>query len=285
MAYEFLFDLPWQAQPNLRSWVAEHTKARYGKTSPALLSAWDKLIDGVYSVRYWSTRWWEGSAGAYLLFKRPTVAITEFEGSPGDLESLDAGIAELLSIAEEYQDAPLFIYDLVDMTKQSVSLHADLMLQQAVAAFRNKDFAKGDALLNEVTSIVTRLDTLMGWHQETLHSWLSDASAYGENAEESAFYVKNARQQITQWGGSSLKDYASKAWQGMYKGYYLPRWKQYLAAYRTAMQNGSHFDDAAQQLGLIEWERQWIEQPEIPPLVKPENPVSFVSDLMSDIKR
>ncbi|WP_170826601.1 alpha-N-acetylglucosaminidase [Alteromonas confluentis] len=284
VAYEFLFDLPWEAQPDMQSWVAEYTNARYGKTSPELLAAWDKLIDGVYSVRYWTTRWWEGSAGAYVLFKRPDYKLTAFSGNPGDLASLDAGIEQLLAVADEYKDAPLFVYDLVDMTKQSVSLHADLKLQAAIQAYQNKEFEKGDALVTEITDLVTRLDALMGWHQETLHSWLSDASAYGESAEESAFFITNARQQITQWGGSSLKDYASKAWQGMYADFYLPRWTQYLTAYRDAMQQGKTFDDEAQQQALIKWEREWIEQSDIPALDKPENPVSLVSELMATIK-
>ena len=285
VAYEFLFDLPWQAKPDMQSWIATYANARYGKSSPALMNAWDKLIDGVYSVRYWTTRWWEGSAGAYLLFKRPTTNITEFEGSPGDLASLDAAIMELLSLADEYADSPLFIYDLVDVTKQSVSLHVDLMLQEAVSAYQAKDIEKGDALTAQITRLVTQLDALMGWHQESLHTWLSDAAAYGDNKAESDFYVKNARQQITVWGGPKLKDYASKAWQGMYKDFYLPRWSQYLSALRASVVSESSFDDEAQQQALIEWENAWTEQTTIPAPVKPDNPVLLVNGLMMEVSR
>ena len=285
VAYEFLFDLPWQAKPDMQSWIATYANARYGKSSPALMNAWDKLIDGVYSVRYWTTRWWEGSAGAYLLFKRPTTNITEFEGSPGDLASLDAAIMELLSLADEYADSPLFIYDLVDVTKQSVSLHVDLMLQEAVSAYQAKDIKKGDALTAQITRLVTQLDALMGWHQESLHTWLSDAAAYGDNKAESDFYVKNARQQITVWGGPKLKDYASKAWQGMYKDFYLPRWSQYLSALRASVVSESSFDDEAQQQALIEWENAWTEQTTIPAPVKPDNPVLLVNGLMMEVSR
>lgn len=280
VAYEFLFDLPWQAQPDTSKWVSTYTQARYGKTSPELVDTWNKLIDGVFSVKYWQSRWWKDSAGAYLLFKRPTIQITEFEGHPGDIASLDAAITQLLAQADEYKNAPLYTYDLVDFTKHSVSVHADSMLQQVVLAYQRKDFARGDALLTQVESAVSRLDDLLGWHQESLHSWLTDAASYGDTIEESTYYISNARQQITQWGGPKLKDYASKAWQGMYRGYYLPRWKQYLAAYREAMKADKPFDDNAAQQALIKWEQQWIGQHTIPPLVKPSNPNAQVKALM-----
>lgn len=283
VAYEFLFDLPWNNSPDMQTWLSTYTKARYGKTSPALLDAWDKLIDGVFSVRYWKTRWWEGSAGAYLLFKRPTINVDSFPGNPGDLGALDKGLAALIAMAPEYRDSPLFVYDVVDLTKHSVSLHVDMMLLNAVNLYKAGDVEQGNNVLARVGDIVGKLDLLMGYHQDTLHSWLSEAAAYGETAEESAYYIKNARKQITQWGGNSLKDYASKAWQGMYANYYLPRWKQYLEAYQQAKQQGKGFDDEAQQQRLIQWESEWIAQSTIPEKQQPKNPIELANTLLKAV--
>ncbi|WP_218397421.1 alpha-N-acetylglucosaminidase [Alteromonas lipotrueae] len=283
VAYEFLFDLPWNPEPNMQAWLSTYTQARYGQSSPELMAAWEHVVEGVFSVNYWQSRWWEGSAGAYLLFKRPSIAMTQFEGHPGNLEQLDKGINQLLAIAHEYSDSPLFTYDLVDLIKQSVSLHIDSMLQEALRAYQQKQFEKGNTQLKAAELAVQNLDTLLGVHQENLHSWLSDASAYGETQEESAYYVKNARLQITQWGGPKLKDYASKAWQGMYATYYFPRWKQYLTAYRTAREDGVDFDDAAQQQALIEWESEWINDLSIPPLIEPEAPIALAKKAMNEV--
>lgn len=281
VAYEFLFDLPWSTSPDIQEWVANYTNARYGKNTPALNAAWQDLIKGVYQVGYWRSRWWEGSAGAYLLFKRPTAEITEFGPHPGDVESLDKGIAQLLSLAESYNSSMLFTYDLVDFVKQSVSLHADRLLQQAVEAYQAGDLENGDAITAHVTSMVEKLDLLMGIHQESLHSWLSDAAAYADDKAQRDYYVHNARLQITQWGGPKLKDYASKAWQGMYADYYMPRWQLYLTQLRDSIANGAEFDDAAAQQAVIDWESAWIEQSNIPALTKPTDPIQLARELMA----
>lgn len=285
VAYEFLFDLPWNAKPDMKNWLAMYTKARYGKTSPQLIAAWEQVINGVFSVSYWKSRWWEGSAGAYLLFKRPTVDIVDFEGHPGNLTALDDGISQLLELAESMDNAYLYQYDVVDFVKHAVSLHVDLMLQEVVKAYSANDFAKGDELMTSIDVAVAKLDNLLGFHQESLHTWLSDASAYGETEQESAYYINNARLQITQWGGPKLKDYASKAWQGMYKDYYLPRWKMYLSAYRIAQVTQTPFDDASMQEALINWERDWIKQTEIPTQYIPETPIEDAQALMQVITR
>lgn len=282
VAYEFLFDLPWSATPDIKEWVANYTLARYGNHNPALNDAWNSLIEGVYQVGYWRSRWWEGSAGAYLLFKRPTLTITQFESHPGNLEKLDDGINQLLAIAPLYADSTLFTYDLIDFIKQSVSLHADHLLQQAVEAYTTGELAAGDKLVARVSEMVKKLDRLLGLHQDSLNSWLTDAAAYADgNQTERDFYVHNARLQITQWGGPKLKDYASKAWQGMYADYYLPRWQLYLAALREAASNNSEFDDIAAQQAVINWESAWIERTDIPALTKPAKPIQLAQELMA----
>ncbi|WP_417760415.1 alpha-N-acetylglucosaminidase [Shewanella sp.] len=280
IVYEFLFDLPWQQHPDINQWYQQYSQARYGKTTAELLAAWPHLVAGVYQVTYWTSRWWEGSAGAYLLMKRPTSATAEFPAHPGNLTQLDAGINQWLAFADDYADVPLFQYDLVDLVKQSVSLHSDALLQQAVAAYQAGDIKAGDAAASKFALLMTKLDKLMGLHQETLHSWLSDAAAYGDNPQEQRYYVHNAKLQITQWGGTKLKDYASKAWQGMYADYYLPRWQLYLQLLRGAQVSKQPLDDAAAQQAVIDWESSWINDPSIPEQQVPEQPIAQAKALM-----
>ena len=73
--------------------------ARYGRSTPALGAALMQLVQAVYSTRYWTSRWWKGEAGAYLLFKRPTIAIVDFPGHPGDTAKLEAAVRALAAMA------------------------------------------------------------------------------------------------------------------------------------------------------------------------------------------
>ncbi|QSX32668.1 alpha-N-acetylglucosaminidase [Shewanella avicenniae] len=282
VAYEYMFDLPWKATTqNTASWLPTYTKARYGFESEEVDRAWSLLDKSVFSTPYWTTRWWEGSAGAYLLFKRPTIELLRFEEHPGDLKALDEAIDLLVSVAEANKSSSLYMYDLVDFTKHSVSQHIDKALQRAMLAYQQRDIAAGDQLVAKITTLTKTLDDLMGLHQESLHSWVNDARSYAESSSEELLYVGNAKQQITVWGGPKLKDYASKAWQGMYAGFYLPRWQIYLAALKQSAVSGVPFDEQAVQQQLITWENEWVSSTEEVKLSIPSDPLATIKALMA----
>lgn len=268
IVYEYLYDLAWDgtARP-WEQWIEQYSRARYGRSDADLLAAWQDLRASVYATRYWSPRWWNKRAGGYLLFKRPTAAVAGFDDKPGDPVRLRRAIEALLAQAPRYRDAPLFRYDLVDYARHYLTLRVDELLQQAVRAYGDKDFAAGDAARAKAVALVRGIDGLVGGQQESLASWTAQARAYaGGDAGLADYYVANARAQVSVWGGEgNLADYASKAWQGMYDGFYLQRWMRFLDAYRAAQQAGAAFDEAAFGRELVQWERRWAESDAMPP--------------------
>ncbi len=60
------------------------------------------------------------------------------------------------------------------------------------------------------------------------------------------------------WGGEGhLNDYASRAWQGMYKEFYWPRWDMFLQALRESTLNNKPFDELKERQLIKEWEINW----------------------------
>ncbi len=277
VVYAYLYDLAWNGPgpaQSFQAWFDGYARARYGHTSPQLARAWAALQDGVYRTRYWDTRWWKGRAGSYLFFKRPTPDIVSFEGDPGKLAPLREGIDGLLALAPQYRDAPLFRHDLVDVGAHYALERIDGLLQQAVRAYQGGALAEGDALTARVTRLATAVDQLLAAQPDSLAQWQGQASAYGEDAATSAYYVRNARAQVTIWGGEgNLSDYASKAWAGMVAGYYLPRWQQLLGAMRASAAQGQPFDEAAFKASVKQWELAWVARTEPPPVPSPPRDV------------
>ncbi|ESQ85038.1 hypothetical protein AEAC466_04850 [Asticcacaulis sp. AC466] len=258
VVYEYAYDLAWGDVP-VSDWLKTYTRARYGQTSPALLSAWSDLQEAVYRTRYWTPRWWKSRAGAYLLFKRPTLDATEFPALPGDRDGLKTAVGALLALAPTYGASKLFRNDVVDATRQYVAFELDACIQAAITAYQSGDLAKGDAYVKRLTDLVLRLDSLLGAQQETLSSWIDDARAYGDTAAEQAYYVENAKAQVTVWGGKgNLNDYASKAWQGLYASFYLPRWTRFFAALRQSIIDKTPFDQARFTMTITDWEHEWV---------------------------
>jgi alpha-N-acetylglucosaminidase len=286
VAYEYLYSLAWEGpKQDFAGWFGSYAKARYGHTSPQLEQAWTSLQAGVFGVRYWDTRWWKSRAGAYLLFKRPTPDITSFDKHPGDMAQLRAGIEQLLAVAPQYADAPLFRHDLVDFTRHYALERLDQVLQQAVQAYQGGDATKGDALAGQVTALAQSIDTLLAAQPESLARWQQQAAAYGDDAETSAYYVRNARAQVTVWGGEgNLSDYASKAWSGMVAGYYLPRWQQLFAALRATSAQGVAFDEPVFHAQVKQWELAWVARTDAPAVpVPPADVVASAKALMQQL--
>ncbi|KAB7767933.1 alpha-N-acetylglucosaminidase [Xanthomonas maliensis] len=268
LVYEYLYDLAWDnAGTDPAQWFARYAAARYGAGSPALAQAWPALQRGVYGVRYWESRWWNKRAGAYLLFKRPTAQIVDFGSEPGDAAQLRSAIEQLLTLAPQYRAAPLFDHDLADYAGHYALVRLDALLQRAVRAYRSGELADGDAAVAQVQTIATAVDALLAGRGDSLHDWLAQARDYADgDAETGAAYLAAARAQVTVWGGEgNLSDYASKAWNGMIAGYYLPRWQQFLQGLRSDAAAGRQTDEAQAMRALRQWEQAWVQRPEVPP--------------------
>ncbi|PXY46701.1 alpha-N-acetylglucosaminidase [Flavobacterium hydrophilum] len=262
IVYEYIYDLPWTlGKEQVNDWLKKHLNARYGKTSDAVFQGWQLLIESVYSTKYWETRWWNDWAGAYLFFKRPTLKITEFKGNPGDKEKLKQALDILNKEAKNYEKKNLYNYDLIDASRHYYSLCIDEMLMECVKAYESKNIQKGDALFKKIEKQAVDIDKMMsGQPLNSLNNWVKSASEYGKTTAESKLYVKNAKTLITLWGGEGhLNDYASRAWKGMYKDFYWPRWKMFLQAQRESTVKNTVFDEEKVRASIKAWETKWCE--------------------------
>lgn len=284
IVYEATYDLAWRdGAASQADWLARYAKARYGRTTPALNRALAKLVAGAYTTRYWTPRWWRNRAGAYLFCKRPTTQIVAFEGYPGDRNALSDAVTELTRLAPGFAGEPLYMIDLVEAARHLGTQGLDLALQAAVAGYRRGDRATGDAARAWVEQLAHRLDELMGAQPQSLATWIDEARAYADTPADAQAYVRNAKAQVTIWGGDgNLNDYASKAWQGLYRDFYLPRWTMFLDALRAA--GSGPFDEAAVVAKITAWEHAWVERDDRYVRTRPADPVASIRVLLADLE-
>ena len=287
IVYEAAYDLAWNAGgASQAAWLATYARSRYGRSTPELEAALSQLVEAAYSTRYWTPRWWNNRAGAYLFCKRPTGAIVTFEGHPGDRAKLSSAVRELTRLAPRFADQPLFVIDLVDATRHLVSEEIDLLLIQAVVAYsrRPTTVAAGDRSRRKIEALALALDALMGVRAETLATWIDDARAYGDNPADARAYILNAKAQVTVWGGQgNLNDYASKAWQGLYRDFYLPRWTRFLDA--LAAPRTGPFDEATVVREITAWEQAWVEAETPYVRTRPADPIAAVRALLARLEQ
>jgi alpha-N-acetylglucosaminidase len=284
IVYAAAYDLAWNDdKTSLPAWLATYARARYGKTTPQLEAALGRLVEAAYTTRYWAMRWWRNKAGAYLFFKRPTATIVQFEGHPGDRTKLAQAVRALTAMAPAFANERLFVLDLADAARHLATEEIDILLMQAVAAYRRGDLAAGDAARRKVEDLALRVDGLCGVHAETLAGWIDAARAYADTPADARAYVLNAKAQVTVWGGSgNLADYASKAWQGLYRHFYLPRWRRFFDALRAV--GVGPFDEAPVVRDITAWEEAWVERDTAYVRTIPPDPIASIQALLAQLE-
>jgi alpha-N-acetylglucosaminidase len=285
IVYEAAYDLAWNAgEASRAAWLSAYARSRYGRTTPELDAALSELADSAYSTRYWTTRWWDNRAGAYLFFKRPTAKITSFDGHPGNRTKLADAVRDMARLAPRFAHRSLFMVDLVDATRHLASEEIDITLMRAVAAYRRGDAVSGDQARRKIEDLALALDALLGAQPQTLATWIDEARAYGDNPTDVRTYELNAKAQVTVWGGDgNLNDYASKAWQGLYRDFYLPRWSRFLDALRLAATGP--FDETAVVREITAWEHAWVQRDTVYRRQPPADPVAAVQALLARLDR
>ncbi|MDE2181622.1 MAG: alpha-N-acetylglucosaminidase [Alphaproteobacteria bacterium] len=285
VVYDYMFDMAWPTSggpTDVDGWMVAHLKARYGKTDPALLAAWADLWRAVYQTPNWRTGWWRGSFGQYLFCKRPDRALAGFGREPGNLSRLRSAVATLAGLSHRYADSALFLYDLVAAVCHYATLQLDLDLLTCIRAFEARDGGTADKAWRKVRSLSLMIDALLGVQPQHLAGWIDEAEGYAQTPEEARLYVENAKMQITVWGGDGvLKDYASKAWHGMYRYYYLPRWVKYIDAQRRALRSGREFDQAHFTDELVRWEFAWATSGRRYARRRPKRPQLLVDSILA----
>jgi alpha-N-acetylglucosaminidase len=133
-----------------------------------------------------------------------------------------------------------------------------------------------------MTELAEHIDHLAGNQQETLGSWIADARAAGDTPQEKDRFAQEAKAIVTVWGGQGhLSDYASRAWQGLYVGYYLPAGRfismppapQPLPTIRWTRPPRS---------AVLAWEQHWLADKREWPRVTPKTPVADIRQILRE---
>uniref|UniRef100_A0A1S3ZNV0 Alpha-N-acetylglucosaminidase n=1 Tax=Nicotiana tabacum TaxID=4097 RepID=A0A1S3ZNV0_TOBAC len=149
-------------------------------------------------------------------------------------------------------------YDLVDLSRQSLSKLANQVYLDAISAFRREDAKAVSQHSQKFLQLIKDIDRLLAADDNfLLGTWLESAKNLAMNSDEKKQYEWNARTQITMWfdntkyNQSQLHDYANKFWSGLLEAYYLPRASIYFELLSKSLKEKVDFK-------LEEWRKEWI---------------------------
>lgn len=254
--YDLIFDLPWLSEcPDPAEWMKEYVKGRYGTQSDKASAAWEKLRNSVLDCR-------SGLQGPHeaVICARPSLYVDRVSSWGGtDLFYDPDEVKEAaFLLAEADLSGVNYLYDLTDVTRQALTDHSAILLNQIKEAHERGDKEQFNASRDEFLGLILDLDELLSSTSATrLGTWTTMAREIADESERSSeidrdwLEFENARTLITTWGlrenadDAGLRDYSYRAWGGMLKDFYYQRWKKW-------------FDEGMPaDTDWYEWERNW----------------------------
>jgi alpha-N-acetylglucosaminidase len=250
LMFDIMFELAWRDDIELKSWVQDFARFRYGKTNQDAQAAWERLRTGLYCYG-------TGTCGGRTL-------LTMFPSSNCSYAQYPAGamattLRHLLNAAPELGQTETYRHDLVNVARQYLSNHAGELYREVMTAYQAKDAAAYRQASSNFLELLRDLDELLATNDEfLLGRWLEDAKRWGVTDAERAKLEWNARRIITLWGtGVALRDYAWKEWSGLLTGFYAKRWEVFFKRQQEALDTGKPFDQSACHAELNQFEKDW----------------------------
>ena len=232
LIFELITDVGWRdTKTDLRAWMRNYAKCRYGAHPEALEGWWDGLMAGAYKTQEPHPR--------YFWQLKPGGSRGSFRGG----EAWVRGTEALASCADTLGQSPLWQWDVREATAFAAGVRLEDVLRAEAQARQEGDAARAETLRDIARGLFRDIDALLRGHPtQDLRHWLAQArAAAGEDAALADYYETNARRLVTIWG-PPVNDYASKVWSGLVASYYLGR-------YETWWKGGK----------LSDWERRFVE--------------------------
>ncbi|MBS1704723.1 MAG: alpha-N-acetylglucosaminidase C-terminal domain-containing protein [Armatimonadetes bacterium] len=243
--YELMTDMMWRKTAvDPEKWIEQYGVNRYGLDSPEVRKAWRETIGDIYLGKV------QTEAAAYT--RRPSM---DQLGEPGD-EATDcrSRIKALLALPTMLHQSPLWRRDVVDIAKRYGDFAVRGAMANVVEKIESKDNAKIQGARAQFDALMSALDSLLSVVPEhRMSRWIEMArSTVGKTDQD--LLERNARLQVTVWGGPILYDYAAKEWSGLVWDYYRPRWDHYF----DGLEAGKEVTD------LPQWELEWCGRTDLP---------------------
>lgn len=259
--FHYLLASAWRSEEstkplNASSWLESWAIQRCGRYSANAVKAWRLLGETVYAhsskqnyehhMAYCPTTMpqgsgWDKQHGS----ERPSWY---------SLTTLHEAWGALLDAAEDCEASAGFVFDLVDVGREFLSVspcnsrYDALIAASTVAAVQEANASVAEFMLDLDKLLATSDGFLLG-------RWVADArevAAASGAASDANFLEWNAKSQVTSWYPSAacddsaskldgLWDYGNKAWSGLVHGYYDRRLQLYAEVKVQALQQGNSF--------------------------------------------
>ena len=236
--YDVLFELPWHDEkPEAKEWMRNYTISRYGRESAEAQQVWELLRNSALDCKTAL----QGPHEA-VVCARPSLTVdkvsswggTDIFYNPDDVREAARLLLKADLSGENYN------FDLIEISRQALMDDAYYLLKDIKKSYDDGDVKTFKKKRDEFLSLIKDVDALLNTNENfMLGTWTQMARAIADEVEGTTeadkdwLELDNARTLITTWGDEvnanqgGLRDYSYRAWSGMLKDFYYPRWEYF----------------------------------------------------------
>lgn len=235
----------WNEIPNIEQWLSDYAFSRYGKRNIHADRAWSILNQTAYRA----TTVQQGPS-ENIMCARPSLTINRVSewGTSKlyyDPQAFLLAWDELLAAGTELAGNDGYNYDLVDVTRQSLSNYALSLYPQIIKAYQTKNKQELSILKEEFLGLFDDMNDCLATHDMfLLGHWIDRAVSWASDEQHIPEAIIAAKTRISTWGDKDwservvLHDYSFREWEGIMKELYKSRWSHYLGILEKTIQTG-----------------------------------------------
>lgn len=263
VTYELLLELPWHAERvDVERWIDGYVKARYGKLTNEVRTAWHMLLQSIYS----SEAGYQEGPPENILCSRPALEMHSVSSwgrlaKKYDLQLYKEAVHLFAKALPEYRNVRTYRIDLIHFLRQQIANEADSMHAELATAYKAKDTERFEQVAARFLEMIDTENELLAQDPFfRLSTWQRQALKAGGTRVEKDNNLRNLMMLITYWGENvpsedNLHEYAYKEWAGLMNSYYKDRWLLYFDYLRAQLRG-----EQPRPIDFFHWERTWVDR-------------------------
>ncbi|WP_435315248.1 alpha-N-acetylglucosaminidase [Cellulophaga fucicola] len=295
---DFIFEKAWsQEEVVITDWVSSYASNRYNTKNEYAIKAWDFLEKSVYGRT--RTLWsplittprlmiFEEGSQEDIRHVRKDFKITEEDPFAWDLDvyKLHNAANNLLAASEELKAKDTYNFDVTNVYRELLFSLTHKVINDVSVSYQSKNIKEFKDASVTLLKLLDDLEAIAGTNENfLLGKWIEDARSWGATTAEQDYYEWNARTIVTIWqpypeGG--LRDYAGKQWNGLFSGYYKPRWQLFINYLKQSLETNTPFNPKEFDEEVRALDYKWTKSTDVYPATETGDVISVAKRLQKE---
>ena len=262
---EIFFSCIWENIGDINEWVRKYAVRRYGKENENIEKSMELLMETVYSEENYSSMFGAPECIGCRRPLDPEKKLFTARGSvkiPYSTNDFDEAVKLFLKDFDKFKDNECYIYDAVDLLRQSLTNKLTDISRKMASAYKTKDYFAFMEYSEKQKTLFDMLDRiLLNSKYFSFSSYIEPVCEYTDKLDDftKELYMINAKALITTWysrllsDNGNLHDYAHRQMGDLMTSFYKMRWEKLTEQVKIEMDGGK-----PQEIDWFRHEWDWV---------------------------